>query len=151
LNISGSIEVPWDSVEIKQTVKEKPSEINEQDEEASVKTEGDAVLTTDEKDSVNGDQIAKKKSRRRPRHKKRRPVDTIQEVSPEASITPERSLIEPAPAGENLPAIQDHHEEHSPLIIEPAKEQVKVEESVVGQEPDKPVSHIIETEKKDEE
>jgi ribonuclease E len=151
LNISGSIEVPWDSVEIKQTIKEQPSEINEQDEETSIKTEGDAVLTTDEKDSVNGEQSAKKKSRRRPRHKKRRPVDTIQEVSPEASITPETSLIEPAPASENMPAIQDRHVEHPPLIIEPAREQVKPEESIVGQEPDKPVSHIIETEKKDEE
>ena len=76
LNISGSIEVPWDSVEIKQTIKEQPSEINEQDEEASVKTEEDAVLTTDEKVPVNGETPAKKKSRRRPRHKKRKPVET---------------------------------------------------------------------------
>ena len=152
LNISGSIEVPWDSVEIKQTIKEQPSEINEQDEEASVKTEEDAVLTTDEKVPVNGETPAKKKSRRRPRHKKRKPVETTTaEVSPATNITPELSLLEPASAGENLPAVQDHQVEHFPLIIEPAKEQAKPEENIVGQEHDEQGSHIIETEKKDEE
>jgi len=151
LNISGSIEVPWESVEIQQTVKEPSPENQEQDEEASAKTEEDSVLANDEKDSVSGEKIAKKKSRRRPRHKKRRPVDTMPEVPPDASIPPETSLIESAPAGQNMPVIQDNHVEHSPLIIEPAREQAKPEESVVGQETDKPVSHIIETEKKDEE
>jgi len=80
LNISGNVDVPWDSVEIQQIIKEQ-SEIQEPQEETSVKTDEISVLTTNDKRSIeengsaNGEIPAKKKSRRRPRHKKRRPVE----------------------------------------------------------------------------
>ncbi len=147
LNISGSIEVPWDSVEIQQTIKEQPSEIPEQPEETSVKTEEDTGLATDEKDSTGGEKFTKKKSRRRSRHKKRKQAEAVTEMLPAANIASETVPIEPAPAGENPPEIQ---QERSALVIEPAREQSKQEERVVTPEFDKPESYIIEPEQKDE-
>ncbi len=154
LYISGSEDVPWDSVEIQQTIKEQ-AEIQEPQEETSVKTNEISTLTTDEKSStdetgsVSGEMPAKKKSRRRPRHKKRRPSEVVTGMSPAPNIAPE--AIPEVPFGEDLPVIQDHHEEHFPLVIEPARETVKPEESIVTPEPEKPEDNIIETQKKDEE
>ena len=48
MHISGSVDVPWDSVEIQQIIKEQ-AEIQEPQEETSVKTDEISVLTTDEK------------------------------------------------------------------------------------------------------
>jgi ribonuclease E len=151
LHVSGSADVQWDSVEIQQTIKEKTSEIQEPDEETSVKTEEDAELTTDEKGSVNGEKPVKKKSRRRPRHKKRRPAEAVTEVSAATNITPEISLAEPVSAGETLPVRQDHQVEHSPLVIEPAKEAATPEARIAAPEPGEPENHIIETPEKGEE
>jgi ribonuclease E len=166
LNISGSVDVPWDSVEIQQIIKEQ-AEIQEPQEETSVKTDEISVLTTNDKSSIeengsaNGEIPAKKKSRRRPRHKKRRPVEIVKEMSPVPDVTPE--TVPEIPAAENLPVIQDHHEEHFPLVIEPSREPAKEttrettreafnpEESIVTPEPEKPDNNIIEKQKKDEE
>ncbi len=162
LNISGNVDVPWDSVEIQQIMKEQ-AEIQEPQEETSVKTDEISVLTTNDKSlieengSANGEIPVKKKSRRRPRHKKRRPVEIVKEMSPVPDVAPE--TVPEIPAAENLPVIQDHHEEHFPLVIEPAREPAKEttmepfnpEESIVTPEPEKPDNNIIEKQKKDEE
>jgi ribonuclease E len=145
LHILGSMEIAWDKVEIQQIIKEQTLGVHEPHEEASLKTEENSVLATDEKVSVNGEITPKKKSRRRPRHKKRRPAEIVTETSTDSA--PVTGLITSAPAGENLPAIQNPMAESAPLIIEPAQPK----EVIVTQEPNEPETHIIETEKKDEE
>ncbi len=165
LNISGSMDVPWDSVEIQQIIKEQ-AEIQEPQEETSVKTDEISVLTTDDKSSIeenssaNVEIPAKKKSRRRPRHKKRRPVEMVKGMPPVPDVTPE--TVPEIPAAGNLPFIQDHHEEHFPLVIEPVREPAmepamettrepfNPEESIVTPEPEKPDNNIIEQQKKNE-
>jgi len=74
-------------------------------------------------------------------------------MSPVPDVTPE--TVPEIPAAENLPVIQDHHEEHFTLVIEPARETNREpfnpEESIVTPEPEKPDNNIIEKQKKDEE
>jgi ribonuclease E len=149
LNISGSVEIPWDTVEIQQTIKEQPPEIQEQSEETSVKTEEDIELVPDEKDSAGGEKFTKKKSRRRSRHKKRKPVEAATEMLPAENAAPETDLVEPVPAGENPPEMHEHAE-RSPLVIEQVSQPSKQEESAVAPELDKPESHLGETGKRDE-
>jgi ribonuclease E len=154
LNISGSVEVPWDSVEIQQTLKEQ-TEIQEPHEETFVKVDENSALITDEKSSTDETGLAraetpvKKKSRRRPRHKKRRPADVVTGMSTALEVAPETVLE--IPAGESLPVTQDHQEEHFPLVIEPAKETVKPEEKIVTTEQERPEDHIIGTRTENEE
>ena len=146
LHIAGSMETSWDKVEIQQTIKEKILDTPEPPEETSLKTEEVSVLPPDEKNSVDGEPPLKKKSRRRPRHKKRRPVETVTETAPAMDIAPATVLLAPAPAGENLPVIQNPPAESVPFIIEPAKPK----EVTVTPETNESVTPIIETEKKNE-
>jgi ribonuclease E len=146
LHIAGSMETSWDKVEIQQTIKEKTLDAPEPPEETSLKTEEVSVLPTDEKYSVDGEPPLKKKSRRRPRHKKRRPAETVTATAPATEITPATVLIATAPAGENLPVIQNPPAESVPFIIEPAKPK----EVTVTPETNESATHIIETENKDE-
>lgn len=147
LYISGSAEIPWDGVEIQQTMKEKVSETYEPQEESSNRTEEISEPSTDEKSladekgSVNGEAPVKKKSRRRPRHKKRKSGEAVN-GTPLAETTP----IEPAAEGGNLPVLQERHEEHLPLVIEPAKP----EENVAAPEPEKVENNMIEPPEKEE-
>ena len=121
LHIAGSMETAWDKVEIQHTIKEQNVDAPEPHEELPLKTEETSVLATDEKVSVNGESVPKKKSRRRPRYKKRRPAEKVTETSPTADIAPVTDLITSAPSGENLPVIKNHQAESVPFIIEPAK------------------------------
>ena len=147
LHIAGIMETSWDKVEIQQTIKEKTVDAPEPHEEIPLKTEETSVLATDEKGSVNGEGALKKKSRRRPRHKKRRPAETVTETSPSTDIAPVTALIAPAPAGENLPVIQNLPAESVSFTIEPAKPK----EVIVAPETNEPETHITETNRKDEE
>ena len=146
LHIAGSTETAWDKVEIQQTIKEQTVDAPEPHEETPLKTEETSVLATDEKASVNGESVPKKKSRRRPRYKKRRPAEIVTETSPTTDIAPVTGLITSAPSGENLPVIQNPQAESVPFIIEPAKPK----EVTVTPETNESEIHIIETEKKDE-
>jgi ribonuclease E len=147
LHIAGSMEIAWDKVEIQQTIKEKTLDAPEPHEETSLKPAENPVLTNDEKVSVKGEEAPKKKSRRRPRHKKKRPAEPVTETSPSTNGAPVTVLITPAPVGENLPLVQNSPAESLPFIIEPAKPK----EVAVAPETTEPETHSIETEKKDEE
>jgi ribonuclease E len=147
LYISSSMETAWDKVEIQQTIKEKTLDIPESYEATVLKeVEENSELTNGETVSVNGESAPKKKSRRRPRHKKKRPAEIVTETPPTADIAPVTGLITSAPAGENLPVIQNPPAESAPLIIEPAKPK----EVAVNTETNESATPIIETEKKDE-
>ena len=146
LHIAGSMEISWDKVEIQQTIKEKTVDAPEPHEETSLKTEENSMLAADEKASVNGDSAPKKKSRRRPRYKKRRPVEKVMETSPNKDIAPVTGLTKSEPSGENPPVVQNSQTESVPFIIEPAKPK----EVTVTPEISESATHIIEIEKKDE-
>jgi ribonuclease E len=146
LHIAGSMETSWDKVEIQQTIKEKTVDAPEPHEETSLKTEESSVLATNEKALVNEESTPKKKSRRRPRYKKRRPVGIVTETSPTTDMAPVTGLITSVPSGENLPVIQNPPAESVPFIIEPAKPK----EVTVTPETNEAATHIIETENKDE-
>lgn len=146
LHIAGSIEISWDKVEIQQTIKEQTLDAPALHEDTSLKAVENSVLANGEKVSVNGESAPKKKSRRRPRYKKRRSTETVTETPPTTDIVSVTGLITSAPAGENLPVIQNPQAESTPLIIEPAKPK----EVAVNPEMNEPETHIIETEKKDE-
>ncbi len=146
LHIAGNMETSWDRVEIQQTIKEKTVDAPEPHEETSLKTEENSMLAADEKASVNGDSAPKKKSRRRPRYKKRRPVEKVMETSPNKDIAPVTGLTKSEPSGENPPVVQNPQTESVPFIIEPAKPK----EVTVTPEISESATHIIEIEKKDE-
>jgi ribonuclease E len=146
LHISGSMEIAWDKVEIQQTIKEQIVDATEPHEEIPLKTEETSVAATEEKVSVNGESVPKKKSRRRPRYKKRRPAEIVKEISPATDIAPVTGLVTSAPSGENIPVTQNQQAESVPFIIEPAKPK----EVTVTPETNESATHIIETEKKDE-
>jgi ribonuclease E len=117
LNIYGSAEIPWDNVNIQQIIKEK-ADVHEPAEETEAKSEEISSFAADEKDSVNIEKSAKKKSRRRPRHKKRRPVGMGTELSPATDVT--------ATVVQGIGADKDNPAESVPLVIEPAKSEVTV-------------------------
>ena len=140
LNITGSMEIPWDRVEIQQIIKEQ-TDIQEPQEEIPVaKTDGTSELIADEKVSVNGERPAKKKNRRRPRHKRRRPVETANGISPatDAVSTPVQEIT----AEENLTAMGNHPADSASFIIEPAKSK----EAITAPDKNEPENHIIATE-----
>jgi ribonuclease E len=121
LHISGSMEIAWDKVEIQQTIKEKPVDSPEPHEETSLETAENPVLTNNEKVSVEGEGAPKKKSRRRPRHKKKRPAVIVTETLPPIDDAQVIFPTTPAPAGETLSLIQNPPTESTPFIIEPVK------------------------------
>jgi ribonuclease E len=147
LHISGSMETAWDKVEIQQTIKEKTLDVSEPHEETIIKeVVENSELTTGEKTPVNGESALKKKSRRRPRHKKRRPAEIMTESPPTTDIAPVTDLITSAPSGEHPPVIQNPQAEPVTFIIEPAKPK----EVTVTPETNESATVIIEPEKKDE-
>jgi ribonuclease E len=134
LHISGSTEMPWDKLDIQQTIKEQAQEKpDEQEEEVPLKTNEKAEPADEEKEP------ARKKSRRRPRHKKRKPVetkagDTLPVISP------------PAAAENNLPVVPAPSEELVHLIITPAESK----ETIDSPESNTPALTVVEKEKSDE-
>jgi ribonuclease E len=121
LNIYGSAEIPWDNVNIQQIIKEK-ADVHEPAEETEAKAEESSAFAADERDLVNIEKSAKKKSRRRPRHKKRRPAGMGTELSPATDVT--------ATIVQGISADKDNLAESPTLVIEPAKS----EETVVAPE-----------------
>jgi len=133
LHISGSTEMPWDKLDIRQIIKEQVLEKLAVQEELPLKAAENSVLKDEQKEPV------KKKSRRRPRHKKRRTV----EMKTDGSL----SAIPPVTTTEeNLPAMPFPPLEAGPLVIT----QTEAKETVVASEPKEPAIPINEKEKSDE-
>ena len=133
LHISGSTEMPWDKLDIRQIIKEQVLEKPAVQEELPLKAAENSVLKDEQKEPV------KKKSRRRPRHKKRRTV----EMKTDGSL----SAIPPVTTTEdNLPAMPFQPLEAGPLVIT----QTEAKETVVASEPKEPAIPINEKEKSDE-
>ena len=140
LNITGSMEIPWDRVEIQQIIKEQ-ADIQEPQEETPVaKTDGTSELIADEKVPVNGDRPAKKKNRRRPRHKRRKPVETANGIPPATHAV--STSVQEITADENLTAKENHSADSASFIIEPAKSK----EATTAPDKNEPENHIIATE-----
>lgn len=134
LHISGSTEMPWDKLDIQQTIKEQAQEKPDgQEEEALLKTNEKAESTDEQKEP------AKKKSRRRPRHKKRKPAET-------KADNPLSVISLPAAAENNLPVVHTPPEELRPLIITPAESK----ETADSPESNTPALTAGEKEKSDE-
>jgi ribonuclease E len=133
LHISGSTEMPWDKLDIQQIIREQVVEKPAGQEELPLKTAENLVLKDEQKEPV------KKKSRRRPRHKKRRTA----EIKTDDSLP----AIGPVTAAEeNLPAMQSPSIEAGPLVIT----QTEAKETVVTSEPKEPAIPINEKEKNGE-
>ncbi|MFA5323319.1 MAG: Rne/Rng family ribonuclease [Smithella sp.] len=144
LNISGSAEIQWDRVEIQQVIKEKIDVQESPEETAEAKTEGISELIPDEKVPVNGETPAKKKNRRRPRHKKRRPVDIAAEISPAPDVV--LPVDQGIGADKNMPVTENNPMESAHLIIKP----VKTEEPVVEPAHEEQENHFVDTENNSE-
>lgn len=113
LNISGSAEIPWDNVDIQQIIKDQPDVRESAAETIDAKAEDVSEPVVAEKGSGNIEKFAKKKSRRRQRHKKRKPAETGTELFPATDVT--SSDAQETVTNENKPA------EAAPLVIEQAK------------------------------
>lgn len=133
LHISGSTEMPWDKLEIQQSIKDQALAMPAAQEETPLKTAEHSGLTDEQKEPV------KKKGRRRPRHKKRRPTE-IKTGDSLPAIPPVTA------AAENLPAMQSPPVEAGPLVIT----QTEAKETAVTSEPKEPAIPINEKEKSDE-
>jgi ribonuclease E len=118
LHISGSTEMPWDQLDIKQTIKEQTHEKPDGEEAVPLKTDEKPVSTDEKKEP------AKKKSRRRPRHKKRKQAETRNVDSLPVGLPP-------IAGDENLPVVEVPPKEPNSFIITPveAKETVENPES----------------------
>ncbi len=101
----------WDHLEIQQSVKEHALEVSAMQEVALLalaeETEPDAAdipaepeptsdIPTDPEISNSAEPV-KKKSRRRPRHRKRKPVEATAEIAPSEASDPEAPSSAPAP------------------------------------------------------
>ncbi len=133
LHISGSTEMPWDKLDIQQITKKQVLEKPAVPEELSLKAAENSVLKDEQKVPV------KKKSRRRPRHKKRRTA----EVKTDDSMP---ALGPVTAAEENLPVMQSPPLEAGPMVIT----RTEAKETVVASEPKEPAIPIDEKEKSDE-
>jgi len=133
LHISGSTEMPWDKLEIQQIIKEQVLEKPAVQEELPLKAAENSVLKDEQKEPV------KKKSRRRPRHKKRKAA----EMKTDASLP---GIGPVTAAEENVPAMQPPPVEAGPLVIT----QTEAKETVVASEPKEPAIPINEKEKSGE-
>ena len=134
LNIAGSAEIPWDRVEIQQIIKEQIDAQEHQEETTEAKAEEASTLTVDEKNSVNGEKPAKKKNRRRSRHRKRRPVETVTGTSSAENILPAEVLE--VSSEQNLSTLR---------ITEKAKQ----EEKIVAENKEEQENKVISTETDD--
>ena len=133
VHISGSTEMPWDKLDIQQIIKEQVVEKPAVQEELPLKTAEDSVLKDEPKEPV------KKKSRRRPRHRKRKPSEAKAKDPLPVISTPET-------AEKNLPVVQPMPPEAGQLVIT----QTEAKETVVTAEPKEPDIPLNEKEKSDE-
>jgi ribonuclease E len=133
LHISGSTEMPWDKLDIQQIIKEQVVGKPALQEELPLKTAENSVFKDEPKEPV------KKKTHRRPRHRKRKPVEAKAEEPLPVISTPE--TVE-----KNLPVVQPMPLEAGPLVIT----QTEAKETVVTAVPKEPAIPISEKEKSDE-
>lgn len=147
LNIAGSAEIPWDKVEIQQITKEHADDKVRTEETKDAETQEISRSIVEEKVSVNGEKRAKKKNRRRPRHKKRKPMESSPETS--LAVNGPSMIVHEVHGEDNLPAEENPPIKPGLFIIEPARS----EKDIVPSRPDEQKIDISETEtkRKDEE
>lgn len=119
LNIYGSLEIPWDKMEIRPVLKDQPKNGHETQDVSPSVSNDNMVVTVEEKCAVNGDAPARKKSRRRPRHRKKKPVESAAHTPPSGEAT---SGIEPdISSGASKPILKEEKPGKISFTIEPAK------------------------------
>ena len=164
IHISGSTEMPWDKLEIHHTIKEIVNHVSEQPDysEETANTNGEnIVLVNEENGSETQGDVPKKKSRRRNRGRRKKPLeaktesalhDGMQPVTPapEIEVTQNNDMSESIPIMAPMPLFaesegQDQPAQKSPLLIQPA------EHTEIEPAPEQyPATGIIEAEEKDE-
>ena len=140
IHISGSTEMPWDKLETHHTIKEivdHVSEIPDQPEEATLTNDESASQASEENGSEALADVPKKKSRRRNRGRRRKPLETkpettlpdgMQPLTPaqEMELTQNSDLPGSIPLMLSIPLFaesegQDQPEQKAPLLIQPAE------------------------------
>jgi ribonuclease E len=140
IHISGSTEMPWDKLETHHTIKEivdHVSEIPDQPEEATLTNDESASQASEENGSEALADVPKKKSRRRNRGRRRKPLETkpettlpdgMQPLTPaqEMELKQNSDLPESNPLMLSMPLFaesegQDQPEQKAPLLIQPAE------------------------------
>jgi len=165
INISGSTEMPWDKLETHHTIKEivdHVSEIPDYSDESELATEESTESVSEGSAPEAPGDAPKKKSRRRNRGRRRKPLETMPEgtlpdgmppvtPAPETEVTQNGDMPESIPLMLSMPlfaesAGQDQSVPKAPLLIQPA-EHSEVEPVQPEQDP---VTRVIEAEEKDE-
>ena len=165
IHISGSTEMPWDKLETHHTIKEIVDHVSEQPDysEETALTNGESIVpVSEENGSETPGDVPKKKSRRRNRGRRKKPLGTKPEstlpdgmqpvaVSPEMEVAQNGVMPESIPLMASMPlfaesAAQDQSAPKAPLLIQPA-EHTEVEPVPTEQDP---VTGVIEAEEKDE-
>jgi len=165
IHISGSTEMPWDKLETHHTIKEIVDHVSEQPDysEETALTNGESIVpVSEENGSETPGDAPKKKSRRRNRGRRRKPLETkpentLPDLMPPVTPAPEMEvkqgsiMPESVPLMASMPLIaesagQDQSVQKAPLLIQPA-EHTEVEPVPTEQDP---VTGVIEAEEKDE-
>ena len=165
IHISGSTEMPWDKQEIHHTVKEVAENVSEQPDysEETVRINGESIPPViEENSSITAGDAPKKKSRRRNRGRRRKPLETktesaLLEGMPPVTTTPEMEVTQDSGMPESIPLMasmplftesegQEQSVPKAALLIQPA-EHTEVEPAAPEQDP---ATGVFEAEKKDE-
>ena len=165
IHISGSTEMPWDKLETHHTIKEIADHVSEIPDysEETVLTNGESIVpVSEENGSETPSDVPKKKSRRRNRGRRKKPLgtkpeSTVPDGMPPLTPTPETEVAQNSVMPENIPLMtsmplfaesagQDQSVPKAPLLIQPA-EHTEVE-PVPPQQDQAP--GVIEAEEKDE-
>jgi ribonuclease E len=165
IHISGSTEMPWDKLETHHTIKEIVDHVSEQPDysEETALTNGESIVpVSEENGSETPGDAPKKKSRRRNRGRRRKPLETKTEstlldgmppvtTTPEMEVTQNSVIPDSTPLMASMPlfaesAGQDQSVPKAPLLIQPA-EHTEVEPAPPEQDP---ATSVIEAEKKDD-
>jgi ribonuclease E len=165
IHISGSTEMPWDKLETHHTIKEIVDHVSEQPDysEETALTNGESIVpVSEENGSETPGDAPKKKSRRRNRGRRRKPLETKTEstlldgmppvtTTPEMEVTQNSVMPDSTPLMASMPlfaesAGQDQSVPKAPLLIKPA-EHTEVEPAPPEQDP---ATSVIEAEKKDD-
>jgi ribonuclease E len=165
IHISGSTEMPWDKLETHHTIKEIVDHVSEQPDysEETALTNGESIVpVSEENGSETPGDAPKKKSRRRNRGRRRKPLETKTEstlldgmppvtTTPEMEVTQNSVMPDSTPLMASMPlfaesAGQDQSVPKAPLLIQPA-EHTEVEPAPPEQDP---ATSVIEAEKKDD-
>ena len=165
IHISGSTEMPWDKLETHHTIKEIADHVSEIPDysEETVLTNGESIVpVSEENGSETPSDVPKKKSRRRNRGRRKKPLgtkpeSTVPDGMPPLTPTPETEVAQNSVMPENIPLMtsmplfaesagQDQSVPKAPLLIQPAEHTEG--EPVPPQQDHAP--GVIEAEEKDE-